>query len=353
MPAPDRANQIRQFILEQVTDHPGDIARLTAEHFGISRQMAARRLRALVDEGLLEASGTTKGRAYVLRNLVDETIPLVITPDFQEDIVWRRQIAPHLQDVPGNVREICQYGVTEMLNNVLDHSGSPRAYVGIERKAIGLSIVIRDFGVGIFNKIQHDFNLDDPRDALLELAKGKLSSDERRHSGEGIFFTSRMFDNFVIVSGKLLFRHMPTGDDWLVETDPGDEVETGTLVTMEIKLTTDRTRKQIFDRYTAEFDDYGFTKTHVPVKLAKYGDDQLVSRSQAKRVLARFERFKEVVLDFKDVPTIGQAFADEIFRVFRTEHPEVKLYPVNTSPDVDSMILHVTSRMFENRGNGG
>jgi len=59
------------------------------------------------------------------------------------------------------------------------------------------------------------------------------------------------------------------------------------------------------------------TRQSVPVKLAQYGNDKLVSRSQAKRLLARVELFKVVMLDFTNVPTIGQAFADEIFRVFR------------------------------------
>jgi len=62
--------------------------------------------------------------------------------------------------------------------------------------------------------------------------------------------------------------------------------------------------------------DFGFSKTHIPVFLAAYGEDNLISRSQAKRLLVRFERFKEIILDFENVESIGQAFADEIFRVF-------------------------------------
>jgi hypothetical protein len=44
-----------------------------------------------------------------------------------------------------------------------------------------------DHGVGIFEKIMKHFNLADAREALLELSKGKLTSDPRNHSGEGIF----------------------------------------------------------------------------------------------------------------------------------------------------------------------
>ncbi|MEK7869336.1 MAG: STAS-like domain-containing protein, partial [Nitrospirota bacterium] len=96
-------------------------------------------------------------------------------------------------------------------------------------------------------------------------------------------------------------------------------------------------------KLTADLDDYGFTRTQLLVQLAKYEGDHLVSRSQAKRLLARLEKFKEVYLDFSGVTDIGQAFADEIFRVFKNEHPSVRLIPVKTSPEVQRMIKRVMS----------
>jgi hypothetical protein len=72
--------------------------------------------------------------------------------------------------------------------------------------------------------------------------------------------------------------------------------------------------------------------------LAQYGNDKLISRSQAKRVLARVELFKTVVLNFKDVPTIGQAFADEIFRVFAQQHPQIDIVPIHINSEVKRMI---------------
>lgn len=69
----------------------------------------------------------------------------------------------------------------------------------------------------------------------------------------------------------------------------------------------------------------------------------LLSRSQAKRLLSRFEKFEEVMLDFKDVQTIGQAFADEIFRVFALQHPEVSIIAINTTPEVQQMINRAKS----------
>jgi hypothetical protein len=97
------------------------------------------------------------------------------------------------------------------------------------------------------------------------------------------------------------------------------------------------------DEYT-ESDDYAFDRTVVPVDLANYGADELISRSQAKRLLARLDLFKRVVLDFRNVDTIGQAFADQIFRVFAREHPETELLPVNASPAVQQMISRARSQ---------
>jgi hypothetical protein len=72
--------------------------------------------------------------------------------------------------------------------------------------------------------------------------------------------------------------------------------------------------------------------------LALYGNEKLISRSQAKRVLARVELFKCVVFNFEGVPTIGQAFADEIFRVFVNAHPELEVFAIKASSEVKRMI---------------
>jgi len=96
--------------------------------------------------------------------------------------------------------------------------------------------------------------------------------------------------------------------------------------------------KEIYDEY-AEPDEYAFNKTRVPVKLARYEGEKLVSRSQAKRLVSRFEKFSTVILDFEDVEEIGQAFADEIFRVFASNHPEVKLITAHVTDAVNKMIL--------------
>lgn len=229
-----------------------------------------------------------------------------------------------------------------MINNVLDHSGAKSFAVAVQRNAASVRISISDKGIGIFEKIKNECNLDDSRHALLELSKGKLTTDRRKHSGEGIFFSSRMFDTFYINSRGLAFlRTKDHDDDWLFEDRVTDDFFPGTQVIFVLSTNAKYTAKDVFAKFQDSEDAPGFAKTHVPVRLAKYGNEQLVSRSQAKRVLARFERFSEVMLDFEGVSEIGQGFADEIFRVFALEHPDIAIIPIRTSIEVEKMIRHV------------
>jgi hypothetical protein len=73
----------------------------------------------------------------------------------------------------------------------------------------------------------------------------------------------------------------------------------------------------------------------------QYEGESLMSRSQAKRLMNRFDRFREVILDFSGVDFIGQGFADEIFRVFAGANPGTRLVPVHCVETVEKMIAHV------------
>jgi anti-sigma regulatory factor (Ser/Thr protein kinase) len=337
-----RVTEIGDFILDHVEEHPRDIARLTAENFGLSRQSVSNHLKRLSDQGLIMAVGKTRARRYRLKTIIDHSFSLEVTPALAEDVEWRQKILPLMADVSENVRDICHYGFTEMVNNVIDHSESDGATIGIRRTARSIHLMVMDEGIGIFNKLQRVFELDDPRHALLELSKGKLTTDPDSHTGEGIFFTSRMFDEFTISSGTMLFKRFNNlDDDWLIEVTEHPPTE-GTAIVMMIHPQATYTTKDIFDRFAD--DDFGFSRTHVPIQMAIYEGEKLISRSQARRILARVERFKEVLLDFRGVVEIGQAFADEIFRVFHREHPEIVLKTMFTNPNIDHMIERAMSR---------
>jgi anti-sigma regulatory factor (Ser/Thr protein kinase) len=333
-----RGEDIRRFVLEHVEKHPNDVSKVAAEHFKITRQGINKHLQRLVKEHSLEEKGATRNRIYNLAPLLEWRQTYAITSALEEHIVWEKDISLLVGSQPENVIDIWRYGFTEMFNNARDHSGGTWIHLYVAKTAVDMQMYIMDDGVGIFNKIQQALNLPDERYAILELSKGKLTTDPTRHTGEGIFFTSRMFDMFGISSRQVYFGHrFGQKEDWILKD--GTSID-GTTVMMRVSNHTSRTVTKIWDQYT---EDFGFTKTVVPIRLAQYGNDKLISRSQAKRVLARMEVFKVVMLDFTEVPTIGQAFADEIFRVFPLEHPNVELIPVHANSEVKRMIERAKS----------
>lgn len=327
--------------LELVADDPTGVSNRLAAEFGISRQAASRHLQSLAGDGLIEPRGLTKGRAYYLAVKKNNT-KRYTREGLSEDTVWRDFFVPILSDLPENVRQIWQYGITEMVNNAIDHSGSLDISVGLSRNALFSDAWVMDRGEGIFHKIQKALGLYDPREAILELVKGKLTTEPTRHTGEGIFFTSKVFDHFDIRSGRLHFLHDGHPLDIFLERP---EDAPGTLVIMRLANNTNRTIKVVFDEFAGP-DEYSFAKTIVPVQLALYEGETLVSRSQAKRLSMRFERFKYVVLDFSGVGGIGQSFTDELFRVFVEAHPLVSLLPINTSDAVKAMIQRIQKKIL-------
>jgi anti-sigma regulatory factor (Ser/Thr protein kinase) len=334
-----RGEDICRFILEHVTNHPRDIAKFTASHFHITRQGVNKHLQRLATEGSLLWEGNTRKRVYKLAPLAEWFKSYSIDPALEEHRIWTEDIKPALGNLPHNVMNIWNHGFTEMFNNAIDHSEGKEIVVRVRKTAASTEMIVSDDGVGIFRKIQREKDLLDERHALLELSKGKLTTDPRRHSGEGIFFTSRMFDEFQILSGGTYFSHtIGQADDWLLQRKNPEDA--GTAVFMTLQNHTSRTTRKIFDQFTSG-EDVGFTKTIVPLRLAQYGDDLLISRSQAKRVLARVELFKTVIFDFQEVTSIGQAFADEVFRVFAASHPEIVLHVIHANSAVKRMIAHV------------
>ena len=171
---------IREFILNSLIDGAKTVIPDTRERFGVSRQTVHRHLKALVEKGDVLARGETKSRTYALATTFSTNIDLDVTEDTEEDNIWTKKVRPHIKDVEKNIMEICHYGFTEMMNNVIDHADSKTVRIHIRRTVVSLHISIMDKGVGIFKKIQKYFELDDQRQALLELSKGKLTSDANK-----------------------------------------------------------------------------------------------------------------------------------------------------------------------------
>ncbi len=257
----------------------------------------------------------------------------------EEHKIWKENFQTDFETLPENIRDICEYGFTEMLNNAIDHSEGTRAIIRTEWEPGSITITIDDDGIGIFRKIKNALNLEDERESVLHLSKGKFTTDPENHTGEGIFFTSRVFDEFLIFSYKVYYQRENRDEDWFIETFKNSKL-LGTGLRFKINLSSKIQMREVFAEFTSEDTDgrTKFDKTHIIVQLSKLGDERYVSRSQARRICLGLENFKQVVLDFKDVSRVGQGFVDEVFRVFQSKHPKIKIEYTNTGEDVRFMI---------------
>ncbi|MDR1531526.1 MAG: DUF4325 domain-containing protein [Clostridiales bacterium] len=340
----ERRGQIADDIIQEIgsPSFSGflDLASL-ARHYGVTGQSVARLLTKLRGENRITAE--TSGRSYkysLPREEVEFDFP---TDGLKEDEVFRKNIAAFISSAPETPRRNFAYAFTEILNNAVEHSKSPAVTVCAAKTEAFIEFSIRDKGVGIFAKIAAALKLEDTSHAILELMKGKFTTNPRNHTGEGIFFSSKAGDLFTIHSGNIVFTVSAfmrgTNEEYAFSSaaPPLD----GTSVSFRVWFGHVETLAEVFSRFAPED---SFVKTVVPVKLLEQDSVMpIVSRSQARRLLARFEKFRAAELDFEGVSEIGQGFADEIFRVFRNEYPEIEITPVNCGSAISAMIKRVTA----------
>jgi anti-sigma regulatory factor (Ser/Thr protein kinase)/biotin operon repressor len=334
----------RERILRAVRARTGISGAAIAAALGISRQAAHRHLIALLEQGRLVRSGRTRGVQYAMpgRSRTGESLPgpfhrTYPTRGLAEDTVFAEAtLRLRLRSALSRAAyRICAYAFTEMLNNAIEHSHAPGCRVEMSLRPRDVQISIRDRGVGAFESIRKKFRLSEEADAVGELLKGKATSMPARHSGEGIFFTSKICDTFALRSHRIEVAFDARTRDTVVALRPRIE---GTRVEMTISRSSRRKLEEIFAEFAPEEYDLHFEKSLVAVRFSAR---DYVARSEAKRLVFRLEQFREIALDFSGVTSIGQGFADEIFRVFARAHPGVILKRVNVPPAIDAVIRHV------------
>lgn len=253
----------------------------------------------------------------------------------EEDRVWGQLTAELSISSEAPAVDVALYAFTEMLNNAIDHSSGDSVHITFEKRVDRWIFSIIDDGVGVFSRIQETFGLESPLESLGELTKGKRTSAPQAHTGEGIFFTSKMVDKFTLESQCIKWVCDNSAEDFAVLSS---EVDSGTRVTCEVLTAPMTTSLEIFQAFT---ESHEFSRSRPVIKLFEIGRD-FVSRSEAKRLLGGLEKFKDVDLDFNRVEGIGQGFADQVFRVWQSVHPETRLHVINATPEVRFMIDRVS-----------
>lgn len=308
-----------------------------ADSAQVSRVYASRILNKLLDDGVLksERDGT---RIYYSRR----SGKVFLNQQFraaglQEDVVLDkvRRNETFSAMVSEAARSAFEFAFPEMLNNAIEHSQSQKIDVIVRVMEGKLAFVIRDYGVGVFRNVRKEKRLPSEYDATREILKGKNTTAPRAHSGMGIFFTAKIADILTLNSYEVALEIDNIVDDIFIR-DLTEEV-LGTEVRFEIDANTTKSVTEIFNKYAIDPEEGDFDRTEIAVKLYKIGAIY-VSRSQARALLSGLDKFKHVILDFADVENIGQAFADQIFRVYAMTHPEIKIDYINANRSVEFMI---------------
>ena len=318
-----------------------------AASFSVSRQYVNLLIHGMVERGELIKIGGTRYAFYVLPDYArihpelasTRFVKSFVNEKLEEHVVLARigEMFPPILKLPENIRSIFTFAFSEMLKNAIEHSGSVRIGVEVSVLKRTLSFVIEDSGVGVFRNVMRRRGLASELEAIQDILKGKTTTMPKSHSGEGIFFTSKSGDVFVLDSYGYQLIVDNTIPDVFIKTVK--KQKRGTRVSFQVALDSDCHLQEVFNRYAniSDKSDYGFDKTEIRVKLYAIGGVH-ISRSQARRVLTGLEKFKIVLFDFENVPTVGQAFADEVFRVFHHKHPEIRLEAEHMEAGVKFMI---------------
>lgn len=331
----DQKKAIQFYILEKISQKSEAVSKTVAETFGINQNTVHTYINELAEQEIIRR---VKRGQYELKT---EKFYYDLSREMGEldsDIaVYEDCMFPYVKKLGRNIQDIWGYAFSEMINNAIDHSGSENVHVMVMQDYLNTTVGIVDEGVGIFEKIKEHFGFSSLDEAICELMKGKLTTDPENHSGEGIFFSSKMMDSFFILSDGKIFTNS-NYDDGKV-TDLAGKRKSGTGVVMSLSNFSSKIPQEVFDFYTDS--NGGFVKTTISLKNIFSASP--VSRSQAKRVCNRLDKFKEVILDFEEIHWMGQGFAHQIFAVFARENPEIKLVPVHMEEDVEKMYRHVTA----------
>ena len=326
-----------------------------AEALGLSPS----RIRQLADSGVVPSTRSAGGQRLfdlgevraVLAKRALPLDPLAVTTEekpawhrdltvlgLAEDMIWRRVREDLRLDSSSSAGRIMGYAFTEMLNNAIDHSGSEKVTINWWVTPDQWSFEVRDYGVGAFQKLRAGLALASDFEAVQELSKGKRTTDQERHTGEGVFFTSKAVDVFRLTSSGIRWTVDNLRRDVALGVTPA---EAGTSVECQIDPHTERSLTAIFEQFT---EDLAFVRTRPVVKLFEVGTS-FVSRSEAKRLLDGLAAdFDAVEVDFTSVSDVGQGFVDELLRVWPNAHPGKEVIPTNMNPAVEFMVRRGLSR---------
>jgi len=322
------------WITAAAREHSLDLAAHLEERTGCSHRAAVAALRRLVEANWLSRSGTARRPVYG-PGLLRQVARSYTLYGLQEDIPWQRDFAPNF-DLPKHVARMIQHGFTELVNNAADHSGGSSVTVSLRQTPSHVQLLVSDDGCGVFDKICEAFDIADAQHAMLELSKGRLTSQPEMHTGRGLFFSSQLADVFDIHANNTAFQRRAWESGGWQKGKPLPRQ--GSSIYMAIALDTKRTLDQVLEAWSIDGTGIEFDQTTIHLRLLAGPGQPLDSRAQARRVVARLPMFKRAEISFEGVNDVGHGFTDELFRVFGRAHQEVELVPTHMTPRIAALV---------------
>ncbi len=331
--------KVKNYILRLIKSGRKDYVKSVIETFDISKSSVYNYVKQMESEGLIEK----KENAYILKT---NSYHYSFKNDgtLGEDRIYKQFISQHIQ-FKKNVNSIWDYAFTEMMNNAIEHSKAENIYVGVYQNVLDTKILIIDDGIGIFKNIQNFMKESKNESISLQecvslLFAGKFTTAEQFHTGEGIFFTSHIMDEYVVYSDDNFFTRNNFTTRQIEDSNLHSfmNMENGTAVRMTLNNNTKKVLSDVFNTFAPA--DEGFVKTSIPV-VHMFSGGNPVSRSEARRLLGSIALFNDIDLDFSGVEEIGQGFAHELFVLGKQKYPHINLRTINTCKTVEDMIKRV------------
>lgn len=314
MPTPELEAVVQTLLMTRDDFSSGDVQ----QRAGISRQAAHLQLRTLVKAGRLEPFGAGPARRYRLPDAATRRLSFPRAGLRAAD-VWTlvEQRTPAVAALAPAPKALARYAVLQLVDNVIDHAGATKLELDVH-PGEPLRFTLLDDGAGLFERLRVGLGAATVLEAAQALGKPNLPSGGPGHTGEGLFFVMKAVDLLELEGNGLKFVADPARADTALLRVP---VRPGTRATFAIR--TDRT-VPLDDLFAGWTEAFRISRAQLRVKLYELGV-RFVSRSEARRLLAGMETIRELVLDFTGVEGVGQAFADEVFRVWAPAHPDVRL----------------------------
>ena len=255
----EKKQTIILYILEKIVAETQSLSKVVAETFNISTNTVHTYLNELIENGIIEKQ--KRGQYQLINTHHEYTFKRSEGDLISDTLPYDRYLEKDIKHLGENVQRVWSYGLSEMVNNVIDHSNAENMKVIVIQNYLTTTVLLIDDGVGIFEKIKNHFGLPSLDEAICELFKGKLTTDEANHSGEGIFFTSKMMDNFLISSSGKIFTSSKFDDDNILDLNTNIQ---GTCVLMSLSNFTHKVPNDIFEQYSDV--EGSFVTTRIPLK---------------------------------------------------------------------------------------